>query len=90
MLEEGLWLQLAGQANARARELADVFTGAGYDLAYPVDGNEVFPILPEDVARRLMAAGAKFYPWPGGAYRFVCAWSTGEAEISSVAGALKA
>jgi threonine aldolase len=66
MLEDGLWLTLAGQANARAAALTDVFTGAGYALAYPVDGNEVFPILPEDVAQRLMAAGAKFYPWPGG------------------------
>ena len=90
MLDNGLWLKLAGQANARAQALADVFTGAGHDLAYPVDGNEVFPILPEDVARRLAAAGAKFYPWPGGAYRFVCAWSTDEAEIAALAAVLKA
>ena len=90
MLDGGLWLELAGQANARAQTLADVFTGAGYDLAYPVDGNEVFPILPEDVARRLMAGGVKFYPWPGGAYRFVCAWSTDETEIAALAAVLKA
>jgi threonine aldolase len=89
MLEDGLWLNLAGQANARAAALADLFTGAGYELAYPVDGNEVFPFLPEEVARRLMAAGAKFYPWPGGAYRFVCSWNTAEADIAALAEALK-
>lgn len=90
MLENGLWLELAGQANARATALADVFVSAGYELAYPVDGNEVFPLLPEVVAKRLMAAGGKFYAWPGGAWRFVCSWSTSEAEVASVAAALKA
>lgn len=90
MLEDGLWLQLAGQANARAQALADVFTGAGFDLAYPVDGNEVFPMLTEEVARRLQAAGGVFYPWPGGAFRFVCSWNTPEAEIAAVAEALAA
>jgi threonine aldolase len=90
MLEDGLWLHLAGQANARAQALADVFTGAGFDLAYPVDGNEVFPILSEEAARRLQAAGGVFYPWPGGIYRFVCSWNTPEAEIAAVAEALAA
>lgn len=90
MLDDGLWLKLAGQANARAQALADVFTQAGFDLAYPVDGNEVFPMLSRDAARRLMAAGGTFYPWPGGAYRFVCSWSTAEAEVAAVANALQA
>ena len=90
MLDDGLWLQLAGQANARAQALADVFMQAGFDLAYPVDGNEVFPILSKDAARRLVAASGKFYPSPGGAYRFVCSWSTAEAEIAAVADALRA
>ncbi len=90
MLDDGLWLKLAGQANARAQALADVFMQAGFDLAFPVDGNEVFPMLSEEAAGRLMAAGGKFYPWTGGAYRFVCSWSTAEAEIAAVADALRA
>ena len=89
MLEGGLWLTLAGEANARAQELADVFTAAGYELAYPVDGNEVFAFLPDETAKRLTKQGAKFYPWPGGCYRFVCAWCTGADEIAAVAAALK-
>ncbi|MEZ5997595.1 MAG: beta-eliminating lyase-related protein [Hyphomonas sp.] len=89
MLEGGLWLELAAGANARAGELADAFLAAGHELAYPVDGNEVFAFLPDDVAKRLQAAGAKFYPWPGGSYRFVCSWNTAEVDIAALAGALR-
>ncbi|MEZ5946998.1 low specificity L-threonine aldolase [Hyphomonas sp.] len=88
MLEDGLWLELAAEANARSGELADAFIGAGFELAYPVDGNEVFAYLPEEVAARLQAAGAKFYPWPGGCYRFVCSWNTPAADIEALAAAL--
>lgn len=90
MLEDGLWLKLAGQANARAAELADVFTEAGFELAYPVDGNEVFPILPAEVAKRLHAAGAVFHPWPGGCWRLVCSWCTPAEEIAALRAALAA
>ena len=82
MLEDGLWLDLAGQANARARTLAGLLTGAGIELAYPVDGNEVFAVLPDKVIRHLMKAGASFYPWPGGRYRFVCSWNLPAEEIA--------
>ena len=90
MLDGGLWLELAGQANARAQELAAAFIAAGYELAFPVDGNEVFAFLPEAAAKRLAAAGGKFYPWPGGSYRFVCSWCTGADEVAAVAEALRA
>ncbi|HPF24164.1 MAG TPA: beta-eliminating lyase-related protein [Hyphomonas sp.] len=90
MLDDALWLELARGANARAQKLADVFMAAGLELAYPADGNEVFALLPEDVAKRLWAAGAKFYPWPGNCYRFVCSWCTSADEVAAVAAALKA
>ena len=90
MLEGGRWLELATGANARAQDLADVFMKAGFDLAYPVDGNEVFAILPKDAVKRLAKGGAVFYPWPGGSYRFVCSWTTPEADIVAVAETLKA
>lgn len=88
MLDDGLWLKLAGEANARARELADAFIAAGYELAYPVDGNEVFAYLPDETAKRLIERGGKFYPWPGGSYRFVCSWSTGPDELAAFTAAL--
>jgi len=88
MLDGGRWLELARSANARAQELADVFMKAGAELAYPVDGNEVFVFLSPEAAKRLSSAGAKFYPWPGGSYRFVCAWNTSAEDVVAVAGAL--
>lgn len=85
MLTNGLWLELARAANQQAKRLADaLYTQPGVSLRYPVDGNEVFIALPESVADRLQKAGAKFYPWPGDCYRFVCAWNTSEAEINAL------
>lgn len=91
MLTDGLWLQLAKTANAQATRLANALCAVpGVALRYPVEGNEVFISLPDDVAGHLQAAGAKFYPWPGDCYRFVCAWSTSEAEMDALVGAIEA
>ncbi len=87
-LKDGLWLQLAGQANASARALADVLVHAGGQLAHPVDGNEIFCRLPAGMADRLSAAGATFYEWLDGSHRFVCSWTTSQREISAVSSAL--
>ena len=85
MLDGGLWLDLAGRANAKATRLAAALIAQpGVHLAYKPDGNEVFVRLPDGLAERLTAAGAKFYPWPGGCHRFVCSWSTTDAEIAAV------
>ena len=85
MLRDGLWLELARRANASATELARAFTTAGADLINPVEGNEVFVGLSDAQAESLRAAGAAFYPWPEGGFRFVCSWATDEAEIRRVA-----
>ena len=90
MLTDGLWLSLAATANKQATRLANALCALpGVSLRYPVDGNEVFIALPDDLAARLQTAGAKFYPWPGGCYRFVCAWSTSDAEMDALVAALK-
>jgi threonine aldolase len=84
-LKDGLWLDLARRANASARRLADILISAGKGrLAHPLDGNEVFVDIEPDVAERLRAAGAGFYPWAGKTHRFVCSWATTEAEIAAV------
>ena len=86
LLKDDLWLKLAGKANVRAATLAAAFDNIpGAKLAYPVEGNEVFVHLPEDVTERLQRAGAKFYPWPGGSHRFVCSWTTSEGDIAALA-----
>lgn len=85
LLESGLWLDLAATANRRAQRLASVFELVeGARLSAPVQGNEVFVDLPDAVAKRLKDAGAAFYPWPDGSYRFVCAWSTSDNAIEAL------
>jgi threonine aldolase len=84
-LKDGLWLELARKANGSARKLAEVLVDAGKGrLAHPVDGNEVFVDIESDVAEKLRAAGASFYPWAGMTHRFVCSWATTDAEIAAV------
>ncbi len=87
-LKDGLWLDLARQANGAARRLADVLVAAGGALAHPVDGNEVFCRLPPALSQRLSAAGATFDPWLDGSSRFVCSWATPEGDVDALAQAL--
>lgn len=82
-LKDGLWLQLARQANASATKLAQALTAAGAELAHPVDGNEVFANLPPGLDERLKLAGVAFYPWIDGSHRFVCSWATESQEIQA-------
>ena len=90
MLTDGLWLDLAATANKQATRLAGALCALpGVSLSYPVDGNEAFIELPDEVAAKLQTAGAKFYPWPGGCYRFVCAWSTSDAEMDALVEAVQ-
>ncbi len=90
LLTGGLWLELAGQANTMAAKLAKALTAQpGVSLVYPVEGNEVFVNLPSEISARLSKAGAKFYPWPGGSHRFVCSWTTGEADIAALVDAVR-
>jgi threonine aldolase len=87
MIDDGLWLKLAGHANAMAarlgRGVADV---PGFALEHAVEANEVFVRLPSKaVMSALFKAGAKFYPWGPPAdrplTRFVCAFNTKESEV---------
>jgi len=87
MFEGGLWLELAGTANQRARMLANTLCARpGVRLASPVEGNEVFVSLPGELETDLRQRGARFYPWPGGLCRFVCSWATEESEIAALGG----
>jgi threonine aldolase len=90
LFEDGLWLDLARRANRSARLVADLLCAQpGVELAYPVDGNEVFVRLPQDLLRRLSNAGATFYPWPGGSHRLVCSWATGGDTIEDLSRLLR-
>ncbi|WP_341705206.1 beta-eliminating lyase-related protein [Ferrovibrio sp.] len=86
MLQDGLWLRLARQANARAQALADGIRAIdGLSVAWPVQANEVFAQIPPTVAGRLRARGFRFHPWnpEGSLHRFVCAFDRSEDEIAA-------
>ena len=96
-LADGLWLRLAGVANDRAAALEAHFRACRQArLIHPRQANMIFATLPRALHRRLEAAGAHYYHWPGdpapegpddepiGA-RFVASWATSEAEIGAFA-----
>jgi len=98
-LQDGHWLELAGQANASARQLADALQAhADVRLAWPVQANEVFVVMPRTLMESLHAAGAQCYDWypdslppemPLRAHevpvRFVTSWATRDADIQRLA-----
>lgn len=89
MFKNDLWLTLATQANQTARDLTNrLCTVSGVELAYPVDGNEVFCVLPVDLVARFNRAGVKYYPWPGGSHRFVCSWATPQTDLDALSALL--
>lgn len=84
MLTDGLWLRLSAHANAMAQRVAAAFIEDGHDLAWPVEGNEVFVNLDEQTFNDLQEDGAQFYEWPGGSHRFVCSWATTDKDIADL------
>jgi threonine aldolase len=93
MLEDGLWLRLAGHANAMADRLAAGLAALpGATLSGPAAANMLFPTLPRRAHRALRAAGATYYDWPDdptpdGAgdepvgCRLVCSWATTPEQV---------
>lgn len=84
-----LWLRNASHSNAMATRLGDGLTRLpGVRLLYPVQANEVFPVMPKAMKARLEEAGFAFYEWPtpeAGAgeigLRLVTAFSTDPAHV---------
>ena len=83
-LEDGLWLRLAGRANAGAARLAAGLEALpGFALLHPVEANEAFVRAPSEAVAALRAAGFEFHSWPGAddAFRLVVPWCVEDAEI---------
>ncbi len=83
-LQDGLWLELAANANAGARRLA---AGLGriddVEIALPVQANGVFARLPDALAQGLKVAGFEFHGWPGepGLYRLLVPFNMPTSQI---------
>ena len=62
--EGGLWLDVARHANAMAARLqAGIDSSARARLAWQSPANEIFPIVPKELAKEMTAKGALFYEW---------------------------
>ncbi len=84
-VEGGLWLELAGRANAAAARIASGIQGADdIELVYPVQANEVFVRLATQANERLQAAGFEYHPWPGlqDVYRLVMPWCVDDEDVT--------
>ena len=86
-LGDGLWLDLAGRANAAAGRLAQGLAAAGVEVIHSAEINMVWAILPEEADRRFTEAGARYRVEAemaaGPLVRLVCDWSTTEAEVDA-------
>ncbi|MBX6320227.1 MAG: low specificity L-threonine aldolase [Rhodospirillaceae bacterium] len=91
-LADGLWLRLASHANAMAARLGRGLAAIpGARLAFPVEANEVFAVLPDPVISGLEAEGFRFFRWtgPSGAsmggptIRLVTAFNTKAAAVDA-------
>ena len=91
LLEDDLWQETAGHANAMARRLGDAVAATpGARLAYPVEANAVFAALPATAIRRLHER-YHFYVWDeeAGVVRLMCSWQTTPDDVDALAAALR-
>lgn len=93
-LTDGLWLRLAGQANAAAARLAEGLARLpDVRLRHPVEANLLFADLPRPLCQRAREAGAVFYDQEATedrvTIRLVCSWSTTDAGIDAFLDALR-
>lgn len=88
LFENDLWLKNASKANDLANQLSRLLlTVEGVRLLHPVEGNEVFVYLPDDVMKGLREKGVLFYDWgiPGDQqYRFVTSFYSNEADLQNL------
>src|SRR3984957_4095467 len=87
-LNNGLWLENARHANAMALRMArGLQTVPGARLLHPVEANELFVALPEEMVRGLESQGFDFYRWPlraaesGVTIRLVTCFATSSADV---------
>jgi threonine aldolase len=92
-LKDDAWLKAARHANGEAaalgRGLAQV---PGVELAAPVEGNQVFAVLPPTLREALEAEGFRFYTWDAGApyvVRFVTSFATERAGVDRLIAAAR-
>jgi threonine aldolase len=82
VLDENLWIRAAARANSMARLLAEKADEKGIQITQPVQGNEVFAIIPKDRIEKLQNKSF-FYVWDENKseVRWVCSFDTDESDV---------
>lgn len=83
-LDGGLWLKLAGRANALAARIGEA---AAPWLSEPVQTNQIFLKPGAERVAKLRAAGVDFYDWGAqgsGEVRLVVSWNQPDAEVDAL------
>ena len=80
-LSDGLWLQLAGAANAAMARLAAGLKSLGLELVDEPDVNMAFVRVDDSVADRMEQSGLLFYRMGTGLIRLVTSFQTTAAEV---------
>ncbi|MEM7524531.1 MAG: beta-eliminating lyase-related protein, partial [Pseudomonadota bacterium] len=95
MMADGLWLRLAGHANAMAARLAaGVAATPGAAALHPVEANLMFVTLPKAAHDAAVAAGARYYDMAHGedgtvTARLVCSFATTEDDVDRLIAAFR-
>ena len=92
LFEDGLYFSISQDTVRRAQTLADAFHTKGYEFFVESPTNQIFPILPKEVAQRL-SADFCFEHWQNVgrdrvAVRFCTSWATTDAQIDALIKAL--
>jgi threonine aldolase len=93
MLQDGAWLRHAGHSNAMAQRLETALRAIPQvRIAYPVESNTVFAVMPEPLVKAMHQRGWKFYTHVGeaGEARLMCSWDTTPDDVDAFAADLKA
>jgi threonine aldolase len=87
MLRDGAWLRHAGHANAMAKKLEVVLQGVpNIKVAYPVDTNGVFVLMPLELSKGLRERGWRLstHVTPDN-IRLMCSWDTVQEDVDAIA-----
>jgi threonine aldolase len=89
-VQGGLWLRLAGHANAMAARLAAGLAGVpGVRLRHPVEVNEIFADMPRPLIDGLLADGFGLYDRGEGEVRLVTAFNNTPRQIDALIAAAR-
>lgn len=88
LFEDGLYYEIARQADVQAMRLRDAFEKKGYSLRYDAYANQQFPIIPNEHLDKLREKYS-FSFWEAmddsrSAVRFCTSWATTEAAIDAL------